>query len=505
MATLAVPDLLRVQVDQERGGLTQVEFLQYFERDRETHVRLGSAAYPFLSLDLAPLTGNGNGEQEEVRSRVVNRDSRSLILERTLPAQGLSVTESWTLREDSYLADYSVLFEAVGEEGVDVPDFVVGAGAISLERLDLQGGGNKRMAGMTMQVSLMPEGARQSKTYVLGKVEKLGPADRAALRNTPVDWVAVHSKYFMFALVRDGNVMPGAMLEVVGQGEASADSALAVQIPYAGMRLEPGESRQLVLRGFAGPKEYDRLMELGSGLEDVLDLDRFMMFRPAWMKYLTTAILKSLLGIHKFFNGNLGYGWIIIFITIVIKLLFWPLTHYSTVSMRRMQRIQPLMQEIRQKHKDDPQKANRKVMELYKEHKVNPLGGCLPMLLQIPVFFGLFNTLRNAIELRQTSFLWVADLSMPDTLPGLPIPVRPLAIIMVLTMLLQQKLTPTSPDPSQARMMLFMTVFFAFIFYSMPAGLTLYWSCNQILSIGQNLLTHRLEKRHTERQTAAPA
>jgi hypothetical protein len=211
MATLAVPDLLRVQVDQERGGLTQVEFLQYFERDRETHVRLGSAAYPFLSLDLAPLTGNGNGEQEEVRSRVVNRDSRSLILERTLPAQGLSVTESWTLREDSYLADYSVLFEAVGEEGVDVPDFVVGAGAISLERLDLQGGGNKRMAGMTMQVSLMPEGARQSKTYVLGKVEKLGPADRAALRNTPVDWVAVHSKYFMFALVRDGNVMPGAM------------------------------------------------------------------------------------------------------------------------------------------------------------------------------------------------------------------------------------------------------------------------------------------------------
>jgi YidC/Oxa1 family membrane protein insertase len=192
-----------------------------------------------------------------------------------------------------------------------------------------------------------------------------------------------------------------------------------------------------------------------------------------------------------------GYGVAIIIITVIIKMLFWPLTHKSTVSMRKMQKIQPLVQEIRTKYKDDAQTMNRKVMELYREHKVNPLGGCLPILFQIPVFFALFNTLRGAIELRHASFLWVADLSMPDTLGWMPLglPIRPLAILMGVTMLLQQRLSPSTSDPSQTRMMMFMTLFFMFIFYSMPAGLTLYWTVNQILTLSQNLLIRKLEQK----------
>jgi YidC/Oxa1 family membrane protein insertase len=164
--------------------------------------------------------------------------------------------------------------------------------------------------------------------------------------------------------------------------------------------------------------------------------------------------------------------------------------------MRKMQELQPQLKELREKHKEDPQKMYRKQQELFKENNVSQLGGCLPMLVQIPVFFGLYNTFRSAIELRQASFLWVADLSLPDTLAFSPagLPIRPLAIIMSGSMLLQQKLMP-SADASQQRMMMFMSLFFLWIFYGMPAGLTLYWTTNQILTIAQTLITRRLEER----------
>jgi YidC/Oxa1 family membrane protein insertase len=164
--------------------------------------------------------------------------------------------------------------------------------------------------------------------------------------------------------------------------------------------------------------------------------------------------------------------------------------------MRKMQKLQPVIKELRAKYKEQPDKLNRKIMELYREHKVSPLGGCLPMFLQIPVFFALFNTFRSAIELRHASFLWVADLSQPDTLAFSPdwLPIRPLAILMGGSMFLQQKMMPTSGDPAQARMMTFMSVFFMFIFYTMPAGLTLYWTVNQVLTILQNIVSRRMER-----------
>ena len=204
---------------------------------------------------------------------------------------------------------------------------------------------------------------------------------------------------------------------------------------------------------------------------------------------------------NRFFGHRWGYGLAIIIITFVVKMAFWPLTHRSTVSMRRMQKLQPLVKEIKDKYKDQPEKMNRKVMELYREHKVNPLGGCLPILCQMPVFLALFNTFRNAIELRHAGFLWVQDLSLPDTLPGFPewLPIRPLALLMGGSMFAQHKLMPQSGDASQARMMTFMTVFFMFIFYSMPSGLTLYWTVNQILTILQNVVTRKLEERANER------
>ncbi|NLG34813.1 MAG: membrane protein insertase YidC, partial [Lentisphaerae bacterium] len=173
-------------------------------------------------------------------------------------------------------------------------------------------------------------------------------------------------------------------------------------------------------------------------------------------------------------------------LTFIIRIVFWPLNHKSMVSTRHMQEVQPLIAALKEKYKGDPQRQQQEMMALYKEHKINPMGGCLPMLIQIPVFFALFVVLRGAIELRFSSFLWISDLSTPENLfqDVLPIPLNILPIFMGVTMWIQQKLTP-SGDAQQQRMMMMMPVIFTVMFYSFPSGLSLYWSINQVLMIVQ--------------------
>ena len=204
-------------------------------------------------------------------------------------------------------------------------------------------------------------------------------------------------------------------------------------------------------------------------------------------------IAKPLLWVLRFFNGFFhNYGWSIIVLTILIKILFWPLTHKSYKSMKDMQKIQPKIAKLREKYKDNREKLNQETMALYKTYKVNPMGGCLPMIIQIPVFFALYSLLGYAIELRHAPFLlWINDLSAPDRLSiGIQLPyvgngIPVLTLLMGASMFIQQKMTPTTGDPTQAKMMLFLPVIFTFMFINFAAGLVLYWLVNNILSIGQ--------------------
>jgi YidC/Oxa1 family membrane protein insertase len=216
---------------------------------------------------------------------------------------------------------------------------------------------------------------------------------------------------------------------------------------------------------------------------------------------------KALLLAMNWFHDALrfSYGWAIVAITVIIKLLFWPLTQASTRSMKRMQALQPQMKEIQEKYKEDPVRMNKKLMEFMKEHKVSPLGGCLPMLLQIPVFFGFFVMIKSAIELRGASWFWVGDLSKPDTLlmldglgwipfigiPGVGLPFNLLPLIMGVTMFWQARLTPPAPgmDPMQQKIMRYMPLMFMVFLYNFSAGLTLYWTVQNILTIVQTKLT----------------
>jgi YidC/Oxa1 family membrane protein insertase len=238
---------------------------------------------------------------------------------------------------------------------------------------------------------------------------------------------------------------------------------------------------------YAGPKEYKRLTQLGKGQEEVMQFGMFSI--------ISVLLLQSM---NFFHNIIPNYGIAIIIITILIKIIFWPIQAKSMKAMKEMQKVQPLMAKLKDKYKDDAQKLNAEMMKLYKEHKVNPFAGCLPMLVQIPVFIALFSMLRSAIELRGAPFLWIADMSQPDTIFRLfGLPVNPLPLAMVASMVWQQKITPTTADPQQAKIMMMMPIIMLLFFYNASAGLALYWTVQQLLSIAQQYWSLRTTSAET--------
>jgi len=271
---------------------------------------------------------------------------------------------------------------------------------------------------------------------------------------------------------------------------------------YPALTLAPHQAilRQAAI--FAGPKEYRTLATVSATFNN--GVDTIMGFSGSWYTsifgFFSKLLLLSMNWLHH--SLSLPYGWAIVGITVIIKVLFWPLTAASTRSAKRMQALQPQLKALQEKYKDDPVKSQRKMMEFYKEHKVNPMAGCLPSLIQMPVFMGFFFMIRSAIELRGASWLWVADLSEPDTIfliPGLGFPFNLLPLIMGATMLWQAHLTPPSPgmDPTQAKIMRYMPLIFMVFLYSFSAGLTLYWTVNNLLSIVQTKLTRTLPETST--------
>ncbi len=226
---------------------------------------------------------------------------------------------------------------------------------------------------------------------------------------------------------------------------------------------------------YAGPKAYERLAALGKGQEEVMQF--------GFWGVISVVLLKGM----KFFYGLIpSYGIAIILITILIKILFWPIQAKSIKSMKAMQKFQPLINKLKEKYKDDPQRLNTETMKLYKEHKINPVSGCLPMLVQIPVLFAFYRMLASAIELRGQSFLWIHDLSAPDTIfQVLGLPINPLPLVMTGLSVWQMKITPQTGDPQQQKMMMFMPLMMMFIFYKLAAGVVLYYTVQQFLSIAQ--------------------
>lgn len=245
--------------------------------------------------------------------------------------------------------------------------------------------------------------------------------------------------------------------------------------------IDPNVVKERKFRIYAGPKYYNILKEFPNDQGKIADF--------GWFGFFSKGLLSAMNGLHSM---GLSYALAILSITFVIKLLFWPLTHASTKSMKRMSKLQPQMKQIQEKYKEDPQKMQQKLMGFMKENKVNPMGGCLPMLFQMPVFIGFFYMIRTAIELRGESFLWACDLSESDTIATvMGFPINPMPILMGITMLVQARLTPPAAgvDPMQANMMRYMPLIFVAFLYNFSSALTMYWTFQNILSIVQTRLT----------------
>lgn len=296
-------------------------------------------------------------------------------------------------------------------------------------------------------------------------------------RMVPTDWIASKNKFFTQSL-RSQNPADGIKIVAFRNETTRAFELESVRtaLVYAPLALAPGKAFERDLRLYIGPKKLDLLRSLGHGQDEIMQFGFF--------KWLCKILLPTLNGFHRIIPN---YGVAIILLTLLVRIIFWPLTHRSTESMKKMQLLQPKLKELQKKYKDEPQKLQQETWKIYRENKVNPMASCLPMLVQIPVFIALFTVLRSAVELRFASFLWIQDLSEPENLlaGALPLPLNILPLLMTATMIWQQKLTPSSGDPQQKRMMMIMPVMMLVMFYSMPSALVLYWTVSQMMSIFQ--------------------
>ena len=347
---------------------------------------------------------------------------------------------------------------------------------------------NRTSGVITEQLAVELVGAAPQKTsyafegpsaYINNELEqiKIKSIEKQNTYKGNIEWIALQDRYFITSLLTDvkdeASLILGASKEI-----------LRSRYVHPAININPGKQALLKHQLFFGPKQIDLLNEVGKGLGNLINFGMFDILAKPCLQFM-----------NLIYGVVPNYGLAIILITIIIKILLWPLGTKSYKSMNEMKRVQPLITEIREKYKDDKKKQNEEIMGLYRTYKINPMGGCLPMVVQIPVFFALYRMLYEAIELRHAPFIgWINDLSAPDRLfnfgfsipfmePPYGIPV--LTLIMGATMFLQQKMSPPMGDPAQAKLMMLMPIVFTFIFINFSSGLVLYWLVNNVLSISQ--------------------
>ncbi|SFM74796.1 membrane protein insertase YidC [Thermodesulforhabdus norvegica] len=316
----------------------------------------------------------------------------------------------------------------------------------------------------------------------LTKIDMKKIRKEAVTLENSVNWIGFENNYFIQALIP----MTNEPYTLVGRVIRPDVGLLQLVYVSPEFTLSPGEARSWSFRLYMGPKEMEELEKAGHLLTASIDY--------GWVGFLARPLLKFLVWIYRYTHN---YGVAIILLTVIIKLIFWPLTHKSYKSMQKMKEIQPLIAKLREKYKDDREKLNQELLQLYRTYKINPMGGCLPIIIQIPFFFALYRMLYGSVELRHQPFcLWINDLTAPDRLfIGFHIPylggVPVLTLLMGLSMFIQQKMSPSPGDPRQERIMLLMPVIFTVFFINFPSGLVLYWFVNNVLSIVQQFWINR--------------
>ena len=460
------------------GILEKIVFLKYFQEDYKTPITLDNNIAPGGLAVFADTDWNIN----EILDNSADSSTKTYKLVRkmtTAAGKAFTLTQQWQVASD-YIMNYSVAIKNTGDSELEFSELsIMGVSLLPFSVLTLDTDINRETNAIDY---CMVNGT-------LGYVATNDDDDDFfAPAKDKIRWCGGSNKYFASLILAEkpfDKLLPKRK-EFPKIGKYDKYYLAALGGSYSDISIPSGKEETFSFKCYNGPKIISQLAKFDKKAPEIMNL--------SWggpMDWIAEKLLSFLVYL-KGFCGS--YGWSIIIITIMVRMLFWPITQKANKSMKKMQKLQPKMKEIRAQYKEDPQTMNAKVMELYRTEKVNPLGGCLPILLQIPVFIALYSTLNGAVELRQVPFWWIQDLAKPDTVATIfGLAINPLIIAMTGLMVLQQRLTPAAMDPAQQKMMMFMPVVMLFMLYSLPAGLTLYWTVSQSLAILQLVLQKRMD------------
>jgi YidC/Oxa1 family membrane protein insertase len=459
-------DVIKAEIDSVGGELMHLELLKHKDsHDPSKNVVLFDASQARTYLGQTGLVG---GTFPNHRTPfTVQPGPRALDgnneLQLVLQAEqgGVKLTKTYIFKRGSYTVD--IQHAATNESGAPVSPSVY----VQLVRDGGKLEGDSRFYSTFTGPAVYSE-AEKFQKFSFSDIED-GKARHVTKANN--GWIAMVQHYFVSAFLPPQNVQR----EIFSKKLDNNLYAVGEILPLG--TIAPGATATMDIRLYSGPQESAVLEQLAPGLELVKDY--------GWLTIIAKPIFWLMTQIHKVL-GN--WGWTIIALTILIKLVFFPLSAASYRSMAKMKLVTPKMTAIRERHKGDPQKMNQAMMELYKTEKINPLGGCLPIVVQIPVFIALYWVLLASVEMRNAPWLgWIHDLAAPDPWFILP-------VVMAVSMFIQTRLNPTPPDPIQAKVMMFMPIAFSVMFFFFPAGLVLYWVVNNILSIAQQwVITRKIE------------
>lgn len=451
-------DVLDADIDTLGGDLVRVQMHRYKNPVDDTkELLLLDPAYRYAAQ--SGLTGQGlPNHRTTFRAGATEyaldtgKDTIEVRLEAEGP-NGVRVVKTYTFKRGSYLVDLRHDIVNGGTQPVETFAYY------HLTRDDKAPPGDQYMISTFTGPALYTDVSKYVKLS-WSDIAKGKAAVPPGMQND--GWIAMVQHYFVAAW------LPPAKTQREFYAERISDGFYRAGVKTSVPAIAPGATGSVSMPLYIGPQEQDALRELAPGLDLVVDYG------------FLHIIAAPLFWVLKFFHGLTGnWGWAIVLLTVLIKAVFFPLSAASYRSMAKMKQVTPRLMKLREQYGDDRMKLNQAMMDLYKTEKINPLGGCFPILVQIPVFISLYWVLLGAVELRQAPFIgWIQDLSIPDPWYVLP-------VLMLLSMILQTKLNPTPPDPVQAKVMMVMPFVFGIMFFWFPAGLVLYWLVNNVLSIAQ--------------------
>ncbi|MFA7270592.1 MAG: membrane protein insertase YidC [Sterolibacterium sp.] len=455
-------DLFSAEISVQGGDLVKLELVQHLATEDKTKkfVLFDNGEKHFYQAQ-SGLIGDNLPNHKSMYQFVAGsrelkdgQDKLEVRLE-TAGINGIKVTKTYTFHRGSYLIDVS--HEIFNQGMAPIGGHVYFQSVRDSKPPEGSDGGAMGVSTFTGPAVFTEQDKYQKISFedmAKGKAKYAQKADNG--------WIAMVQHYFISAWLPQGNVEREFSARKLGDDLYAAGVILPVT------EIPPGANGKVMVQLYAGPQEQDKLAKIAPGLNLVVDY--------GWLTVVAAPLFWVLEMFHKLV-GN--WGWAIIALTVLLKLIFFPLSAASYKSMAKMKLVTPKLTKLKETYGDDRVRLNQEMMELYKREKINPLGGCLPILIQIPVFIALYWVLLGTAEMRYAPWLgWIHDLSAQDPFYILP-------LLMGVTMLVQTKLNPTPPDPIQAKVMLFMPIVFTGMFLFMPAGLVLYWTVNNLLSIAQ--------------------